>query len=223
MAPSLGITPTTYSQLFFFLNLNIIIRIIGINTKSNTTNYPHFKKQFFIFIYFTLSAISCVRGSTLSETTHLGQAWVAFQQEVLVRNMELICHHQPEEFWKGQKVTPCIQPSPRILLVACILAEKCISHQEGLWVRMIGQRQLENNTITIKPKTARPMAEQFSWVPLPCCSLAGHTFPIKFLALSAHVSPWSIHFWVLEKSSLLGPWRGSPFLQELHHVGSLLH
>ena len=58
----------------------------------------------------------------------------------------------------------------------------------------------EMNPITIKPETGRHVAEQFSWVLLSYCSLFGHTFPIKSLALSAYVSPWTIHFWVLDKS-----------------------
>ena len=54
------------------------------------------------------------------------------------------------------------------------------------------------------------MAEQFSWVPLPSCPLPGDLFPIKSLALSACVSPQTIHFHVLYKSPLLGPGRGPP-------------
>ena len=46
----------------------------------------------------------------------------------------------------------------------------------------------EINPITIKPKTASHMAEQFSWVPLPYCSPPGCPFSIKSLALSARVS-----------------------------------
>ena len=42
--------------------------------------------------------------------------WVILRQEVLVRNMELTSHHQPQEFRKGQKETPCVQPPPRTLL-----------------------------------------------------------------------------------------------------------
>ena len=52
------------------------------------------------------------------------------------------------------------------------------------------------------------MAEQFSWVPSPSCSPPGCPFPIKSLALSAHVSPWSIHVQVLDKSLVSGPGRG---------------
>ena len=66
----------------------------------------------------------------------------------------------------------------------------------------------EMNPITIKPETGRHVAEQFSWVLLSYCSLFGHTFPIKSLALSAYVSPRTFHFRVLDKSSVLGPGSG---------------
>ena len=51
----------------------------------------------------------------------------------------------------------------------------------------------EINAIIIKPETVSPVAEQFSWLPFPCCCLPGRPFPIKSLALSAHVSPRTIH------------------------------
>ena len=68
----------------------------------------------------------------------------------------------------------------------------------------------ETNPITVKPKTASHVTELFSWVPLPYCSPLGCPFPIKSLALSAHVSPQTSHFWLLDKSPVLGPGRGSP-------------
>ena len=81
----------------------------------------------------------------------------------------------------------------------------------------------ETNPITIKPETASHVAEQFSWVPLPYCSPPGCPFPIKSLALSAHVSPQTIHFQVLDKSRL-GPWKELPFLQQMVTLaGTLLH
>ena len=64
--------------------------------------------------------------------------------------------------------------------------------------------------ISIKPETASHTAEQFSWVPLPYCSPPRRPFPIKYLALSAHVSPWTIHFRVLNESPVSGPGRGLP-------------
>ena len=68
----------------------------------------------------------------------------------------------------------------------------------------------ETNPITIKPETSSHVAELFSWVPLPYCSPPGCPFPIKSLALSAHGSPRTIHFWVLDKSPVSGPGRGPP-------------
>ena len=68
----------------------------------------------------------------------------------------------------------------------------------------------ETNPITIKPETASHMAEQFSWVPSPCCFPPRHYFPIKSLVCQHVLSPWMIHFHVLDKSPLSGPGRGSP-------------
>ena len=68
----------------------------------------------------------------------------------------------------------------------------------------------ETKPITIKPETASPVTEQFSWVLLPYCSPSRCPFTIKSLALSAHVSPRTIHFWVLDKSPVSGPGRGPP-------------
>ena len=68
----------------------------------------------------------------------------------------------------------------------------------------------ETNPITIKPETASHVTELFSWVPLPYCSPSRCPFPIKSLALSAHVPPWTIHFLVLDKSPVLDPGPGTP-------------
>ena len=76
----------------------------------------------------------------------------------------------------------------------------------------------ETNPITIKPKTASHVAELFSWVPLPYCSPPGCPFPIKSLALSAHVSSWTIHFRVLDKSPVSGPGRGPTFCNNMVHI-----
>ena len=98
---------------------------------------------------------------------------------------------------------------PESLSLASILAEPCVCHQERLWIRL-AKDHLETNPITIKPDIASHAAEQFSWVPLPYCSPPGGPFPIKSLALSAHVSPRTIHFWMLDKSPVSGPGRGPP-------------
>ena len=131
-------------------------------------------------------------------------------QEVLLRNMELISLYQPEEFGKDQKETPPVRPPPRILLSGIHLGWTRLHHQEGLWVKWLAKDHLGTNPITIKPKTAGYVTELFSLVPLPYCSPPRCCFPIKSLALSAHVSPQTIHFWVLDKSPVLGPRRGPP-------------
>ena len=68
----------------------------------------------------------------------------------------------------------------------------------------------ETNPITVTPETTSHVTELLSWVPLPSCSPAGCPFPRKSLALSAHVSPQTIHFRVLDKIPVLGPGRGPP-------------
>ena len=73
---------------------------------------------------------------------------------------------------------------------------------------MMAKDHLETNPITIKPETLSHATEQFSWVPLPYSSPPRCPFPIKSLALSAHVSPQTIHVRVLDKSPVSGPGRG---------------
>ena len=87
------------------------------------------------------------------------------------------------------------------------LSDACATRKdpESEWLT---RDNLETNPITIKPTTASHVAEQSSWVLLPTCSPPGCPFPIKSLALSARVSPRTIHFRVLDKSPLSGPGRG---------------
>ena len=89
------------------------------------------------------------------------------------------------------------------------LSKACTTKKdpESEW---LARENPETNHITTKPKTASHVAEQSSWVPLPSCSSPGVPFPIKSLALSAYVSPWTIHFWVKDKSALSGRGRGPP-------------
>ena len=111
-------------------------------------------------------------------------------------------HHPPEEFRKGQKETPHSDHLPESFLLASTRKDS-----ESEW---FAKDNLETNPITIKPKTSSHVAEQFFWVPIPYCSPLGLPFPIESLALSAHVSPRTIHFRVLDKSPFSGPGRGPP-------------
>ena len=124
--------------------------------------------------------------------------------------MERVSHPQPEEFGKGQKETPLVHPLPRIPLASIHLGWVMRAPPGKTELEWLIKDHPETNSITIKPKTASHAAEQFSWVPLPYCSPPRCPFPIKSLALSAHVSPRTIHFRVLDKSPISGPGRGPP-------------
>ena len=125
--------------------------------------------------------------------------------------MELTSYHQPEEFGKGQKeredASPYVLPTSQNPFcwnpswLSNVHATR--KDPESEW---LARDNRQTNPITIKPETVSHMAEQFSCVPLPSCSPPGRTFPTKSLALSAHVSPRTIRFQVLDKSPL-----GSPY------------
>ena len=110
-----------------------------------------------------------------------------------------------QERSKGDATCPTTSQNPSLWHPSW-LNKACTSRKdsESEW---LAKDNPETNSITIKPETASHMAELFSWVPLPYCSPPRHPFPIKFLVLSAHVSPQTIHFWVLDKSPVFGPGR----------------
>ena len=133
------------------------------------------------------------------------------------KEQQLISHHQPEEFGKGQKETPHVRSSFRILLPDIHLG----------WATCTppGRTLSQNNW----PKTTWKVIPHYhnAWDCEPCGravllgsltlllsgGLGGRVrvlFPIKSLALSACVSPWTYHFQVLDKSPLWGPGRGFP-------------
>ena len=118
----------------------------------------------------------------------------------------------------GRRCQPIIGPAnlPEHLTLESILAERCMSPQEGTWVRpntdtgkKTGQKQPRKQTTTLRPETMSHVAEKFSWVPLPCYCLPECHFSIKSSALSVCVSPKTIHFQAL-KSPLWGPGRSPP-------------
>ena len=88
------------------------------------------------------------------------------------------------------------------------LSNECVTRKD-LESEWLAKDNPKTNPITIKLKTMRHVTEEF-WVPLPYCSPPRCPFPRKPLALSAHVSPQTIYFWVLDKSPLSGPGRGLP-------------
>ena len=113
-----------------------------------------------------------------------------------------------QERSKGDITRPSTSQNPSVCHTYW-LNKACTTRKdsESEW---LAEGNLETNPTTIKPETARHVAELCSWVPWPSCSPPGRTFPIKSLALSAHVSPQTTHFQVLDKSPVLGPGRGPP-------------
>ena len=96
---------------------------------------------------------------------------------------------------------------PESFCLASIWLNKACTTRKDSDSEWLPKDNPETNPITIKPKTESHMAEQLSWLPLPYCSPPGCPFPIKSLALSAYVSPWTSHFWELNESPVLGPGR----------------
>ena len=105
--------------------------------------------------------------------------------------------------------TTCPTTLPDSSSLESILAEQCLCHQKSLESEWLARDNLETNLITIKPKTVSHMSERFSWVPLSCCPPLGCPFPVKSLVLSVCVCPQTIHFPLLDKSSLWSPGRAS--------------
>ena len=124
------------------------------------------------------------------------------------------------EFRKGQKETPPVQQPPRILLSGIHLGWTKRAPPGSTLTQWLAKDNPETNPITIKPRTVSHVTEPSSWVPLTSCSLPGCPFPIKSLALSAHVSLRSIHFWVLDKSPVSGPGRVPPSCNKPLYNGS---
>ena len=112
--------------------------------------------------------------------------------------------------WERSKEMTRILSLSRLLLNALHLGWAMRVPLGIPWVRM-ARNNPETNPITIKPKIASHVAEQFSQVPLPYCSPLRRPFAIKSLVLSACMSPLTIHFWMLHKS----PFSGRPSLQHL--------
>ena len=111
-----------------------------------------------------------------------------------------------QERSKGDTTCPTTSQNPSLWHPSW-LNKVCTTRKnsESEW---LAKDNLETNPITIKLWATSHMAEQFFWFPLPYCSPSGRPLPIKSRALSAHLSPGTIHFQVLDKSPVSGPERG---------------
>ena len=124
-----------------------------------------------------------------------------------------------QERSKGDTTCPTTSQNPSLWYPSWLnKAGTTRKYSESEW---LAKDNPETNPMTIKPDTASHVAEQFSWVLLSYCSPPRCPFPIKSLALSALVSPQTIHFWVLAKSPVSGPGRGPLSCNKNSGVGSL--
>ena len=105
--------------------------------------------------------------------------------------------------------TTCLTTSQNPSLWHPYWLDKACTPRKDSELELLAKDNPETNPSAIKPETASHVAELFSWVLIPYCSPPRRPFPIKYLALSAHVSPWTIHFRVLNKSPVSGPGRVS--------------
>ena len=85
---------------------------------------------------------------------------------------------------------------------------------------MIGRENPETSSITIKPETSSHVAEQFSRVPIACCSLPA-LLPNKVSCFVSSCVSSEISFLSVRQEPTLGPWKGSPFLQHFKRYGGI--
>ena len=127
--------------------------------------------------------------------------------------MELISHHQPEEFRKGQKETPHVCPLPRIPLASIHLGWAMLCHQERLWIRMMSQRQPGNQSHHHKTWDCEPRGRAILLVSLTLLLSTRVPFPNKISCFVSRCVSLDNSFLSVRQEPSFGPWKGSPFLQ----------
>ena len=113
--------------------------------------------------------------------------------------MELTSHHN-QKSWGKVRRHHTSDHFPESFFLASILLEQCLSHQEGPWVRMIGQRQPVNLSYHLKTPDCEPHGRAVlgfltlllsTQMPLP-----------NHLLLSQFMRVLGQFIWVLDKSPL---------------------
>ena len=130
--------------------------------------------------------------------------------------MELLSHHQPEEFRKSEKETPHVRPPPRILLSGIHLSwTRCappgrtlsqngwlkatwkLIHHHKNWDCEPHGRAVLLTSLTLLLSTRVPFPNKISCFASTCVSL-DNSFPS------------------VRQEPSFGPWKGSPFLWHKH-------
>ena len=115
---------------------------------------------------------------------------------------------------------PIISPVnvPEILVLESILAKRCRHHQEGpesdqTWARArwLARDNPESSPHYLKTRGCEPRGRAVLLGSLTLLLSAQTPLPNKGSHFVESVSPWTIYFWMLDKSPLPGPGRGHPF------------
>ena len=111
-----------------------------------------------------------------------------------------------QERSKGDTTCPTTSQNPR--WHPSWLSNECTTRKDSESEWLVRDNP-ETNPITTKPETTSHVAEQFSWVPLPYCSLPGCSFPIKISCCVRHVS-LDNSFLSVRQEPTFWPGRGPP-------------
>ena len=138
-------------------------------------------------------------------------------QEVLVRNTELIIsHHQLGEFRKGQKVTPLVQPPPRILLAGIHLgwtkhAPPGRTLSQNAWLKTT-----QTNPNHHKTRACEPRGRAVLLGSLTLLLFAQVPLPNKISCVASTCVSSENSFLSVRQKPTFRPWKGSPFQQHYH-------
>ena len=137
-----------------------------------------------------------VRGSTLTETAHAGQGpWQPLSYFTTGDPGKEHRTHKPpparriQERSKGDTTCPATSQNPSCWHPSW-LSNVCATRRDPESERL-ARDNLETHSISIKPE---PRGRAVLLGSLTLLFSARHPFPIKSLAWSVRVSPWTIHF-----------------------------
>ena len=164
----------------------------------------------------------CVKGTLhgfvrelLTETTCAGQAGLLELSHNRRSQYGTCCCHRKLTRRIWEKTTNL----PLSFLLESFLSERCTCHQEGPWIRLWAKQDdwpetTQKSTHYHKTEITSHVAEQFSWVPLPCCSPPWCPFSIKSLALCVSTEN---SFLSARQEATLGSGRGPPSCNSFTH------
>ena len=117
---------------------------------------------------------------------------------------------------KGERKHQSICPTnlPESLSLECILAEWCVHHQEGPWVRMMGQRQSGNWPHYHKTWDCEPHGRAVLLVSLTLLLSAPVPLPSKVSCFVSTCVSSDNSFPSVKQEPTPGPWKKLPFLQQ---------